>query len=160
MYLMGVDVGTSGAKCVITDRNGQVVARASSGYPLETPRPSWAEQDPAWWIDGAFAAIREALLSGGLNGKDIAGLSFSGQMHGLVPLDQKGNVIRKAILWCDQRTQKQCDEIEETAGGRDSLIGKWSLIILPPCGLSSAPRIICASASPAKSPWMCRRPPA
>lgn len=130
MYLMGVDVGTSGAKCVITDRNGQVVARASSGYPLETPRPSRAEQDPAWWIDGAFAAIREALLSGGLNGKDIAGLSFSGQMHGLVPLDQKGNVIRKAILWCDQRTQKQCDEIEETAGGRDSLIGMTNNVML------------------------------
>lgn len=130
MYLMGIDVGTSAAKCVVVDRDGQVIARASSGYPLETPRPSWAEQDPAWWIDGAFAAIREALLSGGLRGEDIAGVSFSGQMHGLVALDKEGAVIRKAFLWCDQRTQTQCDEVEAAAGGREALIAMTNNVML------------------------------
>lgn len=130
MYLMGIDIGTSGAKCVIIDRAGQVKGRAVAGYPLEVPRPSWAEQDPAWWIDGAFAAVREALLSGGIAGREIAAVSFSGQMHGLVALDRDGRVIRKAFLWCDQRTQKQCDEVEAAAGGRDGLLAMTNNVML------------------------------
>jgi len=130
MYLMGIDIGTSGAKCVITDRTGRVKSKATAGYPLEVPRPSWAEQDPAWWVDGAYAAVRQALLAGSLSGKDIAGVSFSGQMHGLVALDREGAVIRKAFLWCDQRTQKQCDEIERIAGGRDSLLSMTNNVML------------------------------
>ena len=130
MYVMGIDIGTSGAKCVLVDRAGRVAARALNGYPLETPRPGWAEQDPAWWIDAAFAGIRQILSAPGVSAADIAGISFSGQMHGLVPLDQNGKVIRKAILWCDQRTQTQCDEIEKAAGGRDALIGMTNNVML------------------------------
>ena len=130
MYLMGIDIGTSGAKCVIIDRSGQVQSKATCGYPLEVPRPSWAEQDPAWWVDGAYRAVREALLAGGISGKEIDAISFSGQMHGLVALDKAGRVIRKAFLWCDQRTQKQCDEIEWAAGGRERLLQMTNNVML------------------------------
>ncbi|MBR1584108.1 MAG: xylulokinase [Clostridia bacterium] len=130
MYLMGIDIGTSGAKCVLVDRAGRVLARATRGYPLETPRPGWAEQDPAWWVDAAFASIRQVMDTPGVGPEQIAGIAFSGQMHGLVPLDGQGRVIRKAILWCDQRTQAQCDEIEAAAGGRDALIARTNNVML------------------------------
>ncbi len=130
MYLMGIDIGTSGAKCVAVERNGRVAARASHSYPLETPRPGWAEQDPAWWVDAAFASIRDVLASPGISPDQIAGISFSGQMHGLVPLDRRGQVIRKSILWCDQRTEPQCIETEEAAGGRDALLRMTNNVML------------------------------
>lgn len=130
MYLIGIDIGTSGAKCVAVDRAGRVAARAVYNYPLETPRPGWAEQDPSWWLEAGYAAIRSVLKAPGIRAEDIAGLAFSGQMHGLVPLDKVRRVIRKAILWCDQRTQQQCDEIERAAGGRDALIGMTNNVML------------------------------
>ncbi len=130
MLLMGIDIGTSAAKCVVTDEKGRVAGRASSGYPLETPRPSWAEQDPAWWIEGAYRAIRDVLRQPGISAREIAGLSFSGQMHGLVALGRAGRVIRKAFLWCDQRTQRQCEEIEAAAGGRDALLSMTNNVML------------------------------
>ncbi len=122
MYLLGLDIGTSSAKCVVVDRSGHPVASASRSYPLETPRPGWAEQDPALWETAAFRAIQDVLRQPGIDPRLIAGISFSGQMHGLVPLDAAGQVIRKSILWCDQRTGKQCEKIEEAAGGRESLL--------------------------------------
>ncbi len=131
MYLMGIDIGTSGAKCVAVDRDGRVAGSAFSGYPLETPRPGWAEQDPAWWVEAAFRSIRQVLDMPGISADDIAGISFSGQMHGLVPLDRKRQVIRKAILWCDQRTGWQCAEAEHAAGGRKSLLRMTNNVMLP-----------------------------
>lgn len=130
MYLMGIDIGTSGAKCILTDRDGRVAASALHGYPLNTPRPGWAEQDPVWWIDAAYAGIRDILAMPGIRPEEIDGISFSGQMHGLVALDGEGKVIRPAILWCDQRTQAQCDAIEAAAGGRDALIGMTNNVML------------------------------
>ncbi len=130
MYLLGIDIGTSGAKCVLLREDGSVAAKAVHDYPLETPRPGWAEQDPTWWADAAFAGIRDILRTPGIAARDISGLSFSGQMHGLVPLDKEGKVIRKAILWCDQRTQAQCDAIEQAAGGRDALLALTNNVML------------------------------
>lgn len=122
MLLMGIDIGTSGAKCLAVNASGQVIAKSTHEYPLETPRPGWAEQNPEWWVQAAFASIRDVVESPQVSCDQIAGISFSGQMHGLVPLDHSGRVIRNSILWCDQRTQEQCDEIVAAAGGRDRLL--------------------------------------
>ena len=119
---MGIDIGTSGAKCLLVDEHGTPLARAVKGYPLATPRPGWAEQRPEDWVEAGFACIREALAASGLPAASVAGIACSGQMHGLVALDAGGRVIRPAILWCDQRTEKQCAEITETAGGREALL--------------------------------------
>ena len=121
-YLIGLDVGTSGAKCIMIDENGKVIASSTQEYPLSTPRPGWAEQDPADWWNGVVAGLKAILAKANVDPKDIAGLSYSGQMHGLVALDANNEVIRPAILWCDQRTQKQCDWITEKAGGLEKLL--------------------------------------
>lgn len=130
MYVLGIDIGTSCAKCLLMTADGGVAARASKDYPLLTPRPGWAEQDPAWWVDAAFESIRRILETPGVSPDQIEGISFSGQMHGLVPLDRDGRVIRKSILWCDQRTEPQCREIEKLAGGQKSLIGLTNNVML------------------------------
>ncbi len=110
--LYGIDVGTSGVKGVAIDPDGAVRARSESGYPLSTPRPGWAEQDPTdWWraTESVLAQLHD--LAGA-----PAGIGLSGQMHGLVALDEHGGVLRPAILWNDQRTAAQCAEIERTVG--------------------------------------------
>jgi xylulokinase len=108
--LVGLDVGTTGAKAVAVSPAGEVVARAEEGYPLSTPRSGWAEQDPDdWW------RASEAALSA-VGAERAAGIGLSGQMHGLVVLDAADRVIRPAILWNDQRTAAECAEIEELVG--------------------------------------------
>jgi xylulokinase len=108
--LVGLDVGTSGVKALAVSPEGEVLAEAEEHYPLHTPRPGWAEQDPEdWW-----AAAQRALERVGAG--DAAGIGLSGQMHGLVALDDAGRVLRPAILWNDQRTEAQCREIEERVG--------------------------------------------
>ena len=121
-YLIGLDVGTSGAKCIITDDEGVVVASSTQEYPLYTPKPGWAEQAPQDWWDAVVRGMKAILEKSGVNPADIAGVSYSGQMHGLVALDENNEVIRPAILWCDQRTQAQCDWITEKAGGLEGLL--------------------------------------
>lgn len=121
-YLIGLDIGTSGAKCIIADNEGAVVASSTQEYPLYTPKPGWAEQNPQDWWDAVVRGLKIILPESGINSEDIAGVSFSGQMHGLVALDKNNNVIRPAILWCDQRTQVQCDWITEKAGGLQGLL--------------------------------------
>ncbi|MBQ8972970.1 MAG: xylulokinase [Clostridia bacterium] len=118
--LVGLDVGTSGAKCIVADETGRVLASSTQEYPLSTPRPGWAEQNPEDWYAGVARGLREILPK--VDARQIAGISFSGQMHGLVALDAANQVIRPAILWCDQRTQKQCDWITERAGGLNGLL--------------------------------------
>ena len=122
-YVLGIDIGTSGAKCLLMDPTGRVVASALKDYPLYTPRPGWAEQNPDDWWNAAVLGIRELLSKEKDSAQKIAGISFSGQMHGLVALNREGKVIRPAILWCDQRTQKQCESITKTAGGLQGLLG-------------------------------------
>jgi xylulokinase len=108
--LVGLDVGTTGVKALAVAEDGEVIARCEVGYPLSTPRPGWAEQDPEdWW-----RATEEALA--GLGVEQPAGIGLSGQMHGLVALDPSDAVIRPAILWNDQRTAAECAEIEERVG--------------------------------------------
>ena len=108
--LIGLDVGTTGVKAVAISPEGQVLGRTEHGYPLATPRPGWAEQDPADWWAAAERALAE------LGGDDARGIGLSGQMHGLVVLDEAGEVLRPAILWNDQRTAEECREIEERIG--------------------------------------------
>ncbi|MBR1709294.1 MAG: xylulokinase [Clostridia bacterium] len=122
-YLLGIDIGTSGAKCLIMDTKGQVIASALRDYPLYTPKPGWAEQHPEDWWQAVVLATRDLLAKVPEVKAQIGGVCFSGQMHGLVALNKAGEVIRPAILWCDQRTQKQCDEITRLAGGQDGLLG-------------------------------------
>ncbi len=108
--LVGLDVGTTGVKAVAIDPDGTVLARAEEGYPLSTPRPGWSEQDPEdWW-----RASEDALAALGADASVPVGLS--GQMHGLVALDEADRVVRPAILWNDQRTRAECEEIEERLG--------------------------------------------
>jgi xylulokinase len=108
--LVGVDVGTTGVKALAIDPYGRVIAKAERSYPLSTPRAGWAEQDPADWWRASEAALGELGVRG------VAGIGLSGQMHGLVALDERDEVLRPAILWNDQRTAAECDEIEERVG--------------------------------------------
>jgi len=130
-YLLGIDVSTTGAKALIMDPSGNVVAIATTEYPLSTPRPLWAEQSPQDWWDGACSSIRAALHQAGLTGEDVQAVGLTGQMHGLVMLDAAGSVLRPAILWNDQRTERQCGEILEKCGGVDNLVAMTGNAVLP-----------------------------
>lgn len=116
-YLLGLDVGTSGAKAVLIADDGRVLATATEEYPLSTPQPLWSEQDPADWWRGSQAALRRVVAESGVAANEIVGLGLTGQMHGAVFLDAQDAVIRPALLWNDGRTQAQCDEITALVGG-------------------------------------------
>lgn len=109
---LGLDVGTSGLKAVALDASGRVVAEANAGYDLLTPRPGWTEQRPADWLQGARTALRDISAQLERLGAVPKALGLSGQMHGLVPLDAQGEVLRPALLWNDQRTAAQVELIE------------------------------------------------
>lgn len=129
--LLGIDVSTTGAKALLIDAQGNVMATATTPLTLFTPRPLWSEQDPREWWSGCIASIRQALAQAGASGQDVAAIGLTGQMHGLVLLDRHGEVLRPAILWNDQRTGSQCDEIRARLGkerliritGNDALTG-------------------------------------
>jgi xylulokinase len=108
----GLDVGTSGVKGLALDEQGNVLAAAEARYPLSTPRPGWAEQDPEDWWRAAEAVLAQLRASTGAP----QGIGLSGQMHGLVALDSHDRVLRPAIIWNDQRTGAECSEIEATVG--------------------------------------------
>ena len=121
-YIAGIDVGTSGVKCIIINENGKVVSSATENYPLIIPEDGWSEQNPYEWWYGTKKAMKRAVKESNVSNNDIIALGFSGQMHGLVALDENDKVVRNAILWNDQRTQKECDEIIEHAGGLNELL--------------------------------------
>lgn len=121
MLLLGLDISTTGAKALLLDEAGQVVSSATTPLTLSTPRPLWSEQVPEDWWAGISQSIRKALSEAELPGSEIAAIGLTGQMHGLVLLDGKGEVLRPAILWNDQRTGKQCDDIRARLG-KDRLI--------------------------------------
>ena len=108
--LVGLDVGTTGVKALTVSAEGDVLAQVEEAYPLSTPQPGWAEQDPEDWWRAAESALE------GLGVADLAGVGLTGQMHGLVVLDERERVLRPAILWNDQRTGAECAEIEERLG--------------------------------------------
>lgn len=119
---LGIDIGTSGTKTLAIDERGTILATASAEYPCDHPKPGWSEQDPDLWWAATVATVRQVLAEPGLKPTDVAGVGLSGQMHGSVFLDANGLVIRPALLWNDQRTAAECDEIERRAGGREALI--------------------------------------
>jgi xylulokinase len=115
-HLLGIDVGTSGTKALLITTDGEAVASSTRIYPLSTPYPLWAEQDPEDWWQATIGAIRDVLAESGVDPKSIRGMGLSGQMHGAVLLDENNQVLRPGILWCDQRTAAECAWITETVG--------------------------------------------
>src|SRR5215207_5885881 len=115
-YFLGIDTSTTGSKALVIDERGEVIAVASSPHTLQTPRPLWSEQDPREWWEAVSASIRSVLQQAGIGGEQIGAVGLTGQMHGLVLLDEAGHVLRPAILWNDQRTQSQCNEIHARLG--------------------------------------------
>jgi xylulokinase len=115
-YIIGIDVGTTGTRALLVKPTGEVVASATCEYPLHTPRPGWAEQDPHDWWRATVEAIGAVMSQAGAKADEVRGLGLSGQQHGSVFLDEKGEVLREALLWCDQRTGPQCDWIHHTIG--------------------------------------------
>lgn len=129
-YLLGIDLGTSGTKTVLFDTAGSPVASHTAEYPLHQPQNGWAEQDPHDWWRAVQEGIGAVLFKSGVEANAIRGVGISGQMHGLVMLDIQGHVIRNAILWCDGRTQAECDEIT-AAVGREKLLSITANPALP-----------------------------
>lgn len=115
-YLIGVDLGTSGTKTVLFDVDGNVMASKTIEYPLYQPQNGWAEQEPMDWWNATAATTKAVIEESGVDPADIKGVGLSGQMHGLVMLDKDGNVLRRSIIWCDQRTAKECEEITQRVG--------------------------------------------
>ena len=118
-YVAAMDIGTSGCKSIIVDDAGAVVASVTEEYPLYSPKPGWNEQEPDDWWKGAYTGLHKAIDKSGVDPADIKALSFSGQMHGLVALDADGRVIRRGILWNDQRCAPQCQAAIASVGGFD-----------------------------------------
>jgi xylulokinase len=130
-YLLGVDASTTATKALLIDDEGKIVAVAATEYGFDTPQPLWSEQDPALWWFAAVQRIRQLLRDKRNDPAQIAAVGLTGQMHGLTLLDEAGKVLRPAILWNDQRTALQCDEIRDHLGkeyliritGNDALPG-------------------------------------
>jgi xylulokinase len=117
MYWMGVDVGTGGTRALLIDAGGKEVAAVTAPHEdMRMEQPLWAEQRPEDWAQAAIKAIRGVLAKAGASGEDVRGVGLSGQMHGLVILDSNNDVIRPALIWCDQRSQPQVDFINEKLG--------------------------------------------
>ena len=114
MYYIGVDLGTSAVKLLLMEGNGKICNIVSNEYPLSFPQPGWSEQKPEDWWDAVVDGIKK--LVDGFDASEVAGISFGGQMHGLVILDENDNVIRPAILWNDGRTTKQVDYLNNEIG--------------------------------------------
>ena len=120
-YFLGIDVSTTAAKALLIDGRGSLIGVASLEYGYDIPHPLWSEQDPALWWEGTVQSIRSLMKKTGAEPGQVTGMGLTGQMHGLVLLDKYGEVLRPAILWNDQRTADQCDEIRARLG-KDRLI--------------------------------------
>jgi xylulokinase len=116
MYFLGIDTSTTSSKALLINERGEVIAVASSPHTLQTPKPLWSEQDPHEWWSAVSTSINQVLTESGVNAEQVAAVGLTGQMHGLVLLDETGEVLRPAILWNDQRTQAECDEIHARIG--------------------------------------------
>jgi xylulokinase len=120
-WTLGIDVGTTGSKAILVSEDGGVQASCTTEYPLFTPQPLWAEQDPADWWTATASSIKRVLADGGVTPDQVAGVGLTGQMHGLVLLDAQGQVLRPCIMWNDQRTAAQCAAINERLGEAEVL---------------------------------------
>lgn len=117
-YVIGIDIGTSSVKAILAGSNGQVYDEVSLAYPLIQPQPGYSEQDPEWWVTKTIEAIKQLIKQSNINQMQIEGISFSGQMHSLVILDEKYEVLHPAILWNDTRTSSECRLITESLGDK------------------------------------------
>ncbi len=138
-HLLGIDIGTSGTKTLVCDEDGTVLATAMAEHPIASPKPGWSEQDPEDWWQATIAATKAVLKKAKLKAGDVGGIGLSGQMHGSVFLGNGTKALRPALLWNDQRTQTQCDEITAKAGGREALI---DLVANPALTGFTAPKIL------------------
>lgn len=116
MNFLGIDLGTSSVKLIVMDEMGNIIAETSKKYPINYPKDGWAEQNPEDWWNATKDGIIDLISNYSINPENINGISFSGQMHGLVILDKNNKVLMPAILWCDQRTENQCDYLNKTFG--------------------------------------------
>ncbi|MGD0094835.1 MAG: xylulokinase [Planctomycetota bacterium] len=138
-FYLGIDIGTSGTRAIIIDQKGKLRGAATAGHTCQSPKPLWSEQAPAEWWTAVKQAVPAAVKEAKVKPADIAGLGLSGQMHGLVLLDKKNAVLRPAILWNDQRTGAECEEITRLAGGRAALL---KLVSNPALTGFTAPKIL------------------
>ncbi len=136
---LGIDIGTSGTKTIAITKRGKILASASAEYPLSSPRPGWSEQNPEDWWQATIQTVQAVLHQGNIRPARVKGIGLSGQMHGSVFLDKKQKVLRPALLWNDQRTAAECEEIEQRAGGRKRLI-QW--VANPALTGFTAPKIL------------------
>lgn len=138
-YTLGLDIGTSAVKALLMDQNGEIVAENSEGYPLNTPKPGWAEQNPEDWWQASQKVIKDLIEENDIDNSKIKAISFSGQMHSSVFLDKNMDIIRPAILWSDTRTSAECEEIYERVGGVEELA---KLVSNPALEGFTAPKIL------------------
>ena len=115
-YLIGIDIGTSSTKSVIIDCMGQVLTWKDKEYPISSPKPDWAEQDPDLWLAATIQTLHDVIQESAINPNQIAGISLGGQMHGLVCLDDDGKVLRPAIIWADRRSKSQLEQLQSDFG--------------------------------------------
>ncbi|KAJ49465.1 xylulokinase [Clostridium tetanomorphum] len=115
-YLLGIDIGTSGTKTVLFDGYGNTISTSTEEYELYQPKAGWVEQRPEDWWQATVKSIKDVIRKSGVNSKDIKGIGLSGQMHGLVLLDKNNKVLRSSIIWADQRTSKECEQITNLIG--------------------------------------------
>lgn len=114
MYYIGIDLGTSAVKLLLMEESGKICNIVSKEYPLFFPKPGWSEQDPKDWFTQSMEGMKE--LTEDIDKEKIAGIGFGGQMHGLVTLDEKDEVIRPAILWNDGRTGEETEYLNQVIG--------------------------------------------
>lgn len=136
---LGIDIGTSGTKTLAIRESGEILASSTFEYPLSNPHPGWSEQNPEDWWQAVILGVNAVLNKAGIKPAEVAGIGLSGQMHGSVFLNKDNKVIRPALLWNDQRTTKECEEIESRAGGRAKLI---ELVANPALTGFTAPKIL------------------
>ncbi len=146
-HYLGIDIGTSGTKTLLIDESGKVLAEADANYRLHQPKPGWTEQDPEDWWNATIKTVRKVMKIAGVSADSVRAIGLSGQMHGSVFLDQKDRVIRNALLWNDQRTTAECEQITSAAGGRKQLI---KMVANPALTGFQAPKIL----------WLRNREPA
>ena len=129
--IVGIDIGTSSCKTLAVDGEGRVLSRATREYPVYTPLPGWSEQDPLDWWEATKITLSQVSLDVEAKGYTIDGIGLTGQMHGLVLLDGKGNVLRPCIMWNDQRSAPYCEKIHESVGGEKEFLRLTNNPMLP-----------------------------